>query len=237
MKVTVTGPVYQPLAFLVPAVTAPVMVGCGLVQLDGHRVGADVARGVLRRAGDDLAGRLGRRSVAGRGDGGDAGALVVVLGVEVTVTSALFQSSALASGDEGVVTVGAMLSHFSRRCWPLGVAGVVDRVVGHGAGAAAGQRHADGRGGARGDLLGAAVDAVPDFLDTGEPGLVGRGEHHVGRGAGAVAVAGGALVVAGCVLGAVPSMLMPPTVLPALALPATSVAGSLVDALVRRRPP
>ena len=63
--------------------------------------------------------------------------------VKVTVTSALFQSSAFGAGLSVWVTVGAMLSHFrATLVGRLGVAGVVDRPVLDRAGAGAGQRDA-----------------------------------------------------------------------------------------------
>jgi hypothetical protein len=111
VKVTVTGPSYQPLAVLLPAVMAAVMIGAVLSSLTVTEsvpmlpapsfavpvttlpaVSVETVTGAVRLASPEPASSS--------------------LAVNVTVTSRLFQSSALGVCDREWVTVGAMLSHF-----------------------------------------------------------------------------------------------------------------------------
>src|SRR5215212_3192079 len=112
VKLTVTGPLYQPLAVIVPLVTAPVMVGAVLSSLT-------VTESVLTLPAVSVAVPLtswpavSAETVTGAVTLATPEPRSSSFAVKVTVTLPLFHSSALGAGDSVWVTVGATLSHFS----------------------------------------------------------------------------------------------------------------------------
>ena len=178
VKPTVTGPVYQPLAPTLPALTAAVLVGAVLSSLT-------VTESVPVLPARSFAEPFTTRPVAA------VSVETVTSGVTVaastpeppssslaskwTVVSALFQPAALAAGSTVWVTVGAMLSNF--RATPLSGSALPALSTAKYSTLARPLLAASGtftsRAGAGGDLLRTAVDRVADLLDAGQASLVG----------------------------------------------------------------
>src|SRR4051812_23320482 len=110
VKVTVTGPEYQPLAVLVPLVTAPVMVGLVLSSLT-VTVSVPTLPAVSLAVPMTTWPAVSVVIVTGAVVLATPDPLSSSLAVKVTVTSPLFQSSAFGLGDRLCSTAGATLSH------------------------------------------------------------------------------------------------------------------------------
>src|SRR3954471_5609602 len=114
VKVTVTGPLYQPLAVWVPLVIAPVMAGAVLSSLTMTESvptlpAVSVAVPVIAWPAVSVETVTG----AVRVPVATPEPLSSSLATNVTVTLVLFQSSAFGWGDRLWLTAGAMLSHLS----------------------------------------------------------------------------------------------------------------------------
>jgi hypothetical protein len=132
VKVTVTGPLYQPLAVLVPLVIAPVMVGAVLSSLT---VTASVPTFPAVSVAVPLTGwpAVSVETVTGAVTLATPEPLSSSLAINVTATLLLFQPSALGLGDKLWLTSGAPTEPHARD--PRGpAAGEV--LVGHAVGEA-----------------------------------------------------------------------------------------------------
>src|SRR3954447_1820124 len=111
VKLTVTGPVYQPLALLVPLVMAPAMVGAVLSSLTVTE-SVPTLPAVSFAVPVTVVPAVSAATVTGALMAATPEPASSSLAAKVTVVALLFQAAAFGCGETLCVTAGAMLSHF-----------------------------------------------------------------------------------------------------------------------------